>query len=93
MQEIDLDDAKEAINKIASGFEDLVNICRSLPNRQKERLFNPVVFGPISAFLGLGNGYEGVNYQTINSETLLDIIEGEIEEDEMDEYNDDCENH
>jgi len=82
--------AREAINKMSEGFEDLVNICRSLDKSDQRRLFNPDTFGPISQFLGLGNGYEpGVSgSQFVSSERLLEILEDETDFDDEDLTND-----
>lgn len=89
-----LEDARQAINKMSEGFEDLVNICRSLDKNDQRRLFNPDTFGPISQFLGIGNGYEPAfpGPQFVSSERLLEILEDETDftdddltEDQIDE--------
>lgn len=86
-----LEDAREAIAKMSEGFEDLVNICRSLDKSEQRRLFNPVTFGPISQFLGLGNGYEPAlpGSEFTSSERLLEILEDNVIYDDEEDLEDD----
>lgn len=93
----ELEVARQAIAKMSEGFEDLVNICRSLDKSEQRRLFNPVTFGPISQFLCLGNGYEPAlpGSEFTSSERLLEILEDETDfddedltEDQIDEFAD-----
>lgn len=84
---VELEVARQAIFKIAEGFEDLVNICRSLDKSEQRRLFSPDTFGPISQFLCLGNGYEPAfpGPQYVSSERLLEILE-DLANDEFADY-------
>jgi len=78
--------ARQAIDNIATAFEDLVQVCKNLDKSDQRRVFNPDTFGPISQFLGIGNGYEpGIpGSQFTSSERLLGILEDETNFDDDD---------
>lgn len=91
----DLELARQAINNMATAFEDLVQVCKNLDKSDQRRIFSPDTFGPISQFLGIGNGYEAAcpGSQFVPSETLLGMLEDEIiyDEDDEEELTDDDE--
>lgn len=83
----DLELARQAIKNMATAFEDLVQICKSLDKSDQRRIFSPDTFGPISQFLAIGNGYEpGIpGPQFVSCERLLEIIEDEVIYDDDDD--------
>lgn len=82
ISDTELQIARDAITMMGSAFEDLMVVCRGLDESDKKRLFNPVTFGPISQFLGLGNGWEAGDPgpQFTSAETLTGILGGYCEE-------------
>jgi len=78
--------ARQAVNDMATAFETLVQVCRRLDKSDQKRVFSPDTFGPISQFLGIGNGYEAANpgSQFVSSETLLGMLEDDTDFDDDD---------
>lgn len=82
----DLELARQAINNIAIAFEDLVQVCKNLDKSDQRRIFSPDTFGPISQFLGIGNGYEEAipGPQFVSGERILEMLEDDVTFDEDD---------
>lgn len=91
LQHEDLEEAQEAINQIAEGFETLENIARSLPERDRRRFLNPDSFGPLNELLGKGGGYvaayRGAEFH--NFEDFISVLEDNLPEDDEDDEDDD----
>jgi hypothetical protein len=73
--------ARVAIENMTTAFECLQHVCRRLDKSDQKRVFSPDTFGPISQFLGIGNGYEAANPgpQFVSSETLLGMLEDDTD--------------
>lgn len=50
-----------AIEQIGDGVETLLYFARELPDNVRDKYLNPESFGPLSALLGLGKGYESAS--------------------------------
>lgn len=87
VSQTDYEDAEAAIEQMAEAFETLSCIIRSTSHSVQDSAFNPVTLGPISAFLGIGNGWEAAfpGCQFVNSEKLLALLGDEIDEEEEEE--------
>jgi len=95
VSQTDYEEAQAAIEQMAEDFETLNCIIRSASHHTQSAAFNPETLGPISAFLGCGNGWEAAHpgYQFVDSEKLLALLGDEIdeEEDEEEDENDEVE--
>ena len=82
----DLEEVRVAVDQLASAFEQIENIVKSLDHNDKKRFLNPETFGPISAFLGRGAGYEPAfrSSEFHDSDELLEIVEEYVDFDDED---------
>ena len=89
----DYEEAQATIEQMAEAFETLNCIIRSASHHTQSAAFNPETLGPISAFLGIGNGWEAAHpgYQFVNSEKLLALLGDEIDEEEEKDEDDEIE--
>lgn len=82
----ELQEARDAVDQLATAFEILENITKQFDNDDRRRFFNPETFGPISAFLGRGAGYEAASRSSEfhDSDDFLATVEDYTEFDEDD---------
>lgn len=85
-----LEELREAVDSFAEAFETMENIVRTMDENDKRMFLNPETFGPISAFLGKGAGYEAASSgsEFNDSETLISVCEEYIDFDQDDLTND-----
>ena len=81
-----IDETQQAIDALAEAFSQLENAVRMLPKEQQRKYFNPETFGPISAFLQIGHGYEPAcpNCEFHNSDDLIADLEAVKEQKSQD---------
>lgn len=77
----------DAMEQLAEGFQGIEYVLKNLPVNVRQDFLNPEIVGPISAFLGQGNGYEPYNPKAKTMEDLVAIVD-EMPDDEEDEDED-----
>lgn len=85
----ELQEVRDAVDQIAESFQIIENIVKQFDRGDQRRFFNPETFGPISAFLGRGAGYEAASRSSEfhDSEDLLATAEeyAEFDEDDLED--------